>query len=82
LLERDQFTFHHEQIFDEIDRQRAWFPLLNQVDEIWIVETVGYKPGGRVGFELYEGDDLIASLGFENGVLTGHSKDGMSYPMP
>lgn len=82
FLERDQFTFHHEQIFDEIDRQRAQFPLLNRVDEIWIVETVDYKQGRHVDFELYDGDNLIASLSFENGALTGHSKDGMPYPTP
>lgn len=82
FLERDQLTLHHEQIFDEIDRQRAQFPLLNKVDEIWIVETVAYKQGGYVDFELYEGDNLIASLSFENGALTGHSKDGMPYPTP
>jgi hypothetical protein len=46
LLERDQFTFFPEQILNEIDHQRARFPLLNRVDQIWIIETVAYKSAG------------------------------------
>jgi hypothetical protein len=82
LLERDQFTFHPELIFAEIERLRSNFPLLDQVDEIWEVETVFYKQGGHVGFELPKGDRLLATIHFEDGTLTGHS--GISeipYPM-
>jgi hypothetical protein len=82
LLERDQFTFQPELIFAEIERQRSNFPLLDQVDEIWEVETVFYKQGGHVGFELPKGDRLLATMHFENGILTGHSGiSGIPYPM-
>jgi len=82
LLERDQFTLHPKLIFAEIERQRPKFPLLERVDEIWEVETVFYKQGGYVGFELPRGERLLATMQFENGILTGHS--GISeipYPM-
>jgi hypothetical protein len=81
FLERDQFTFFPEQILDELERQKAAFPLLNDVDEIWILETVGYRPGGHLNFDLYKGQRIVASLTFHNGVLTGRSKDGMPVPM-
>jgi hypothetical protein len=82
LLERDQFPLHPKLIFAEIERQRPKFPLLERVDEIWEVETVFYKQGGYVGFELPRGERLLATMHFENGILTGHS--GISeipYPM-
>ncbi|HUI76622.1 MAG TPA: hypothetical protein VLY24_01870 [Bryobacteraceae bacterium] len=81
FLERDQFTFFPEQILDELDRQQAAFPLLNDVDEIWILETVGYRPEGHLNFDLYKGKHIVASLTFRKGVLTGQSKDGMPVPM-
>jgi hypothetical protein len=82
LLERDQFTFHPELIFAEIERQRSNFPLLDQVDEIWEVETVFYRQGGHVGFELPKGDRWLATMRFENGILTGHSGiSSIAYPI-
>ena len=81
FVERDQFTFNPDLIFTEIERQRPNFPLLEQVDEIWHVETIFYKQGGHVYFELPKGDQLLATITFENDVLIGHSKDGMPYPM-
>jgi hypothetical protein len=82
LLERDQFTFHPELIFAEIERQRPKFPLLDRVDEIWEVETVFYKQGGYVGFELRKGEHLVATMQFENGILSGHSgASGIPYPI-
>jgi hypothetical protein len=81
LLERDQFTFNPDLIFDEIERQRSSFQLLEQVDEIWHVETIGYRQDGIVYFELPKGDQLLATIMFQNGVLMGHSKDGIPYPM-
>jgi hypothetical protein len=82
LLERDQFTFHPELIFAELERQRSSFSLLDQVDEIWEVETVFYKQGGHVGFELPQGDRLLATMHFRNGILTGHSGiSGIPHPV-
>jgi hypothetical protein len=81
FLERDQFTFHPNLIFAEIERQRPNFPLLERVDEIWHVETIGYRSDGIVHFELPKGDRVLATIAFQNGVLMGHSKDGMPYPM-
>lgn len=81
LLERNRFNFFSELIFAEIERQRPNFPLLEKVDEIWHVETISYEQGGYVDFELKKGDQMLASLAFERGVLIGHSKNGMPYPM-
>lgn len=81
LLERDQFAFLPDLIFTEIERQRSIFQLLEKVDEIWHVETIFYKQGGYVDFELWKGDQLLATIAFENEILVGHSKDGIPYPM-
>ena len=79
FLERDQFPFDPQRILDEIERQRAHFPLLEGVDEIWIVNTPLDK--NYVDFELTVGQQHLASLTFQHGTLIGHSKDGMPYPM-
>jgi len=81
FLERDQFTFQPDLIFTEIERQRSNFPSLEKIDGIWHVETIFYRQGGHVYFELRKGDRVLATLTFENGNLTGHSKDGMPCPM-
>lgn len=39
------------QILDEIRRQAPSFPL-TAVSKIWIIETIGYEPGGYSLFEL------------------------------
>jgi hypothetical protein len=81
ILERDQFAFHPDLIFTEIERQRPNFPLLEKVDEIWHVETMCYRQGGHLYFELRKGDLLLATIAFQNDELVGHSKEGMPYPM-
>jgi hypothetical protein len=81
LFERDRFNFDPDLIFTEIERQRPNFPLLEEVDEIWHVETIFYKQGGYVYFELRKGDEVMATLDFQNEELLGHSKDGMPYPI-
>lgn len=81
FLEREDMTFHPELIFAEIERQRPNFPSLDRVDEIWEVETVGYKSIGYVGFDMAIGTNGPATMQFQNGVLTGHSgKNGIPYP--
>lgn len=69
FLERDQFTFHRDLIFAEIERQRPNFRLLEMVDEIWHVETINYRRFGTVRFELPKGDRVLATIAFQNGVL-------------
>ena len=68
FLERDQFTFHPDLMFAEIERQRPHFPLLEQVDEIWHVETIFFDQG-YVYFELRGGAAIGASFMFEGDVL-------------
>jgi hypothetical protein len=82
FLEREDMTFHRELIFAEIERQRPDFPRLDQVDEIWEVETVGYRTIGYVGFDMAVGANGPATMHFQNGVLTGHSgKSRIQYPI-
>jgi hypothetical protein len=81
FLERDQFTFHPDLIFAEIERQRPNFPLLERVHEIWHVETIKYSRFETVRFELRKGDRVLAIIAFQDGVLKVHSEDGMPYPM-
>lgn len=68
LLERDQFTFHPELMFAELERQRPRFPMLRQVDEIWHVETIFFEQG-YVYFEQRKGIEIGASFMFEGKVL-------------
>jgi hypothetical protein len=81
FLERDQFPFDPDLMYAEIERQGPSFPMLERVDEIWHVETIFYKQGGYVDFELRKGGQLLANIAFQNDVLVGHSKDGMPCPM-
>lgn len=81
LLERDQFTFFPDLIFAEIERQRPNSPLLESVNEIWHVETIGYRQGGYVGFELWKDGKVLARMAFQNEILYAHYRDGMPCPM-
>jgi hypothetical protein len=72
FLERDQFTFNPDLIFAEIERQRTNFPSLESVDEIWHVETIGYRREGIVNFELSKGDRVLATIAFKNDELLWH----------
>ena len=81
IFERDHFNFMPEQILDEIEKQRAAFPSLAKVDEIWILETVFYQPDGHFQLDLYNNKDVGDSLQFEGETLTGRVKDGMPVPM-
>jgi hypothetical protein len=66
FLERDQFTFDPDLMFAEIERQRAHFPLLNHVDEIWHVETISHE---HVYFERRKGTEIGESFVFQGDVL-------------
>jgi hypothetical protein len=68
LLERDQFTFHPNLMFAELERQRPKFLLLGQVDEVWHVETI-FSEQGYVYFEQRKGAETGASFMFEGGAL-------------
>jgi hypothetical protein len=68
LLERQHMNLTPKRILREIDRRRPSFPALALVDEIWIVETPLYGTafgGTRLRFELYENDELIHGLDFD-----------------
>ena len=81
LLERNQWPLCEEQIWQEIQRQAADFPLFSKIDEIWIAETVFYdvstdpKWCGYLGFKQYADDSarLVASMAFMRGVLISRS---------
>ena len=79
ILERRHMNLVPKQILDEIKKQASSFPQLTAVDEVWILETIGYEPGGHFLFELYgDNDEHLATLAFHNGVWTSRSgKDGM-----
>jgi hypothetical protein len=46
MLERQHMNLIPDQMQDEIRKQAPDFPALGQVDEIWVLETIGYEPGG------------------------------------
>jgi hypothetical protein len=79
FLERDQFTFHPDLMFTEIERQRLNFPLLEKIDEIWHVETVNYHRFGSLYFEQRKGNKVMTSMLFDKYKLVTHYKNGMPY---
>ena len=90
LLERNQWSLREEQIWQEIQRRAADFPLLSEIDEIWFAETVFYDvpldPNwcGYLGFKQYAGDGarLMTSMEFMRGVLISSSRDGIAEVTP
>ena len=65
ILERQHMNLVPEQILDEIEKQSAGFSELSAVDEIWILETIGYEQSGYFGFELYRNEELVDSFFFQ-----------------
>lgn len=81
LLQREQWTLSEEQIVGEIEKRRPDFPLLDRVDQVWIVETVGTRDDDAyVEFKLYKHDRNVESSSFHNRQLQSRFKDGMPIP--
>ena len=85
MLERGQFSLLESEIWQEIQRHAADFPLFTKINETWFAETVFYDgpadPNccGYLGFNQYSGNDarLVASMEFMGGVLISRSRDGI-----
>ncbi|HUE20544.1 MAG TPA: hypothetical protein VMQ86_02620 [Bryobacteraceae bacterium] len=79
ILERRHMNLVPEQILGEIKKQAPSFPQLAAVDEIWILETIGFEAGGFFLFELNDDNDQhLATLTFHNGIWTSRSgRDGI-----
>jgi hypothetical protein len=74
ILERQHMNLVPKQIMDEVRKQSVTFPQMASVDEVWILETTGYQPGGHFQFERNdENDRHLATLTFHNGVWTSRS---------
>jgi hypothetical protein len=68
-------------MLDEVAKQGVAFVQMSAIDEVWILETIGYQPGGYFLFELLIDGKHVADLTFNGGICTGRSKDGMPVPM-
>ena len=79
ILERQHMNLVPKQILDEVRNQAVNFPLMASVDEVWILETIGYQPGGHYLFELYDNNDRhLAEITCEGTAWTSRSgKDGI-----
>ena len=79
MLERQHMNFIPKQILDEVRKQAFHFPLMASVDEVWILETMFYQPGGHFRFELYDDHGrLVATITCEGTTWTSRSgKDGI-----
>jgi hypothetical protein len=69
LLERDQIHPAPEQIYVELVKQRATFPKLARIDEIWFVNTAFYGTHKSVDFVLIGDHGRVVTLVFRNGAL-------------
>jgi hypothetical protein len=68
LLERDRIHPAPSLIYEEILKQSSEFPLLEEIDEIWFVNT-SFLPYA-VHFELLNQRGPVETLSFRNGELT------------
>jgi hypothetical protein len=82
LLEREQFLFGAQQIYDEIEKQAAKFPCLSQIDEIWHVNTAMLESNGYACFELIDERRLVECLTFKDGLLESRWDDRPFLPPP
>lgn len=81
LLERQHMNLSPQSMLDEIEKRRASFPTLADVDEIWIMETIFYGTafgGTYLRFELYENSTVVRSFDFNGGKLVARSEDGVA----
>jgi hypothetical protein len=72
LLERQHMNLYPERIINEIENHRPSFPDLARVDEVWIIETIGYGTaffGTHLRYELYEDGTVVRSFDFNDGKL-------------
>jgi hypothetical protein len=78
ILERQHMNLVPKQILDEVRKQAVTFPLMASV-EVWILETIGYQPGGHFLFELNDDNDRhLATITCEGTTWTSRSgKDGI-----
>jgi len=65
-------TRYPERTINEIGNQRTSFPDVARVDEVWIIETIGYGTtffGTHLRFELYKDGTVVKSFDFNDGEL-------------
>lgn len=80
LLERQHMNLFPERIIGEIEKRRASFPDLGDVDEVWIIETIFYETafgGTCLCFELYKDGKVVGSFDFEGEKLMTRFEDGV-----
>jgi hypothetical protein len=77
LLERDQPRLYPEDICNEVERLRPEFPELDNIHEIWIVDTASFGDDRTyVAFERREGERITEAFSFYRGTLQSISKNG------
>ena len=73
-------------MLEELEKRRASFPALNDIDEVWIIETIFYGTpfgGTYLRFERYaKNGDLVQSYDFNEGKLVSESVDGWPAILP
>jgi hypothetical protein len=69
LIEREHVALGDTQIMQEIAKLAPNFPKLNDVHEIWIVETSSWASDNSVYFRHFDGPAILETLVFENGIL-------------
>jgi hypothetical protein len=69
LIEREHISLGDTQIMQEIGKLEPGFPILKDVDEIWIVETSIWASEDHVYFRRFDGLAIVETMVFENGML-------------
>jgi hypothetical protein len=77
FLERQHMNLYPNRMLEEIEKRKAAFPELAQIDEIWILETMLYDRDSYLRFERYENGTLMGSLDFQGAKLLDKYEDGI-----
>lgn len=64
ILERQHMNLYASRIIEELESQRANFPRLELVDEVWILETMFYEREQYLRFELFRNGKIVSSMDF------------------
>jgi hypothetical protein len=75
MLETDQISLGHSQIYLEIVKLAPNFPALANVDEIWFAGTSGLSSEQFVWFTLMDRRGLVELLTFRHGVMKSRRDD-------
>jgi hypothetical protein len=75
-------NLYPNRMLEEIEKQKAAFPELARIDEVWILETMLYDRDSYLRFERYENGTLIGSIDSQGVKVLDKYEDGTLFLGP